>query len=215
MTTQEGAPARHSEGNPDRLLTLADGIYGIAMTILVFNISVRSGLSSSEFHSAMGHVWSELGAYALSFYILSTFWRDNRRLFVHVRQVDVTMTRVTLASLATVVLLPFATSLLAEYSSQSEAVAFYAGNILAIVVLHIGLVMILWRRRPLQAHEISDDVARALVWDLSATAAVFAASIPIAFASPVAAMYFWILLLPAKSVTGRLTRRPGMQPEDA
>lgn len=203
-----------AEGNPDRLLTLTDGIYAIAMTVLVLNISVRSGLNASQFHSAMGHVWSELGAYALSFYILTTFWRDNHWLFLRVRRIDATMLRVTLASLATSVLLPFATSLLSEYSDQSEAVAFYAANILAIVVLHIALVVILWRRRSLQAHEISDEVARALVRDLGVTAFVFAVSIPIAFASPSGALYFWILLIPAKIAVGRRTRRAGAQSQE-
>jgi uncharacterized membrane protein len=207
--------AKQAEGSPDRLINLIDGIYAIAMTVLVLNISVRSGLNTTQFHAEMGHVWLELGAYALSFYILANFWRDNRSLFLRVRRVDVPLTRVTLASLAAIVLLPFATSLLAEYGGQGEAVAFYAGNILAIVLLHIALVMILWRRRALQAHEINDEMGRALVEDLGATAVVFAVSIPIAFASPSAAKYFWLLLIPAKFVVGRRTRQrqAGTQPE--
>jgi uncharacterized membrane protein len=207
--------AKQAEGSPDRLITLTDGIYAIAMTVLVLNISVRGGLNTTQFHAEMGHVWLELGAYALSFYILATFWRDNRWLFLRVRRVDAPMTRVALASLATIVLLPFATSLLAEYSDQSEAVAFYAGNILAIVLLHIALVTILWRRRSLQAHDITDEVGRALVQDLGATAVVFAVSIPIAFASHSAAMYFWLLLIPAKLAVGRRARQrqAGPQPE--
>ena len=195
------------EGNPDRLITLSDGIYAIAMTLLVLDLAVPSGLSTAQFHAAIAHVWLKLAAYAWSFYILAAFWRDNRRLFLRVRRVDPTILSLATTSLGTVALLPFTTSLLAEYSHQSVAVALYAGDILAIVSLHIALVVTLWRRRHLQARFISDELGRGVVQDLGVTAVVFALSIPIAFASPTAALYFWIVLIPAKIVVGLRNRR--------
>jgi hypothetical protein len=93
--------------------------------------------------------------------------------------------------------------MLAEYSHQALAVALYAANILALVSLHIALVTTLWRRRPLQAHHISDELGRAVVQDLSVTAVVFAVSIPIAFISPLAGLCCWLFLIPGKAFAGR------------
>ena len=207
MTSPEGDDAEPVEGSPDRLVTLSDGIYAIAMTLLVLDIKVPDGLSAAQFHAAIGDVWPKLAAYAWSFYILTTFWRDHRRLFLRVRRIDATLLRLTTASLCTVALLPFTTSLLAEYSRQSQAVALYAGNILAIVSLHIALVMTLWRRRSLQAQRISDELGRGVTQDLGVTAVVFALSIPIAFVSPVAGLCCWTLLIPAKIAVGWRNRR--------
>lgn len=209
MTSPEGDDEERIEDSPDRLITLSDGIYAIAMTLLVLDITVPGGLNAAQFHAAIADVWPRLAAYAWSFYILTTFWRDHRRLFLRVRRIDATLLRLTTASLGAVALLPFTTSLLAEYSRQAVAVALYAGSILAIVSLHIGLVTTLWRRRPLQAHRISDELGRGVVQDLGVTAVVFAVSIPVAFISPVAGLCCWILLIPAKIAVGRRYRRAG------
>lgn len=206
MPDSEDEDADRIEERPDRLVALSDGIYAIAMTLLVLDLAVPDGLNAAQFHTALSHVWPRLAAYALSFYILTVFWRDHRWLFLRVRRTDTLFLRLTLASLGTVALLPFTTSLLSEYADEEAAVALYAGNILAIVSLHIALVVLLWRRRALQAHKISDELGRGVVQDLGATAVVFAVSIPIAFASPSAALWSWTLLVPAKVAVGRRNR---------
>jgi uncharacterized membrane protein len=207
MTSPEVDGEERIEDVPDRLITLSDGIYAIAMTLLVLDINVPGGLDSARFHAAIAAVWPKLAAYAWSFYILTTFWRDHRRVFLRVRRIDPTLLRLTAGSLGAAALLPFTTSLLAEYSRQAVAVALYAGNILAIVSLHMALVLTLWRRRHLQAHQISDEVGRSVIQHLSVTAAVFALSIPVAFVSPLAGLCCWILLIPAKIAVGWRTRR--------
>lgn len=206
MADSEDEDADRIEDRPDRLIALSDGIYAIAMTLLVLDLTVPDGLNPAQFHAALAHVWPRLAAYAWSFYILTIFWRDHRWLFLRVRRTDSVFLRLTLASLGTVALLPFTTSLLSEYGDEDAAVALYAGNILAMVSLHIALVATVWRRRSLQAHTIGDELARGVIHDLGATAVVFAVSIPIAFVSPAAALWSWTLLIPAKFAVGRRNR---------
>ncbi|MGH4033620.1 TMEM175 family protein [Actinomycetota bacterium Odt1-20B] len=206
MTAQESVGTEEAEGSPDRLVALSDGIYAIVMTLLVLDIKVPDGLDSSGFRHAVAHLWPQLVAYVWSFYILATFWRDQRRLFLRVRRVDALLLRLTLASLGAVALLPFTTALLADYRTQSLAVALYAAVITCIVALHLAIAATVWRHGHLQAVPISDQFGRAVIQDLGATVIVFGLSVPVAFASPLAALCVWLLLIPTKIATGRQAR---------
>ncbi len=77
-----------TEGGPERLVALSDGVFAIAVTLLVLDIDVPPGLNDAGFHEALGDVLSNLGAYALSFAVLAGFWRDHRAIFHRVRLVD-------------------------------------------------------------------------------------------------------------------------------
>ncbi|WP_042381103.1 TMEM175 family protein [Streptacidiphilus melanogenes] len=197
---------RDAEGSPERLIALSDGIYAIAMTLLVLDVQVPDGLDPAGFRHAISHLWAQLGAYVWSFYIIGAFWRDQRKLFLRMRRVDTTVLRLTLAALGAIALLPFPTALLAEYREQSLAVALYAAAITIAVALHISIATTVWRREHLQARHITDELGRSVIRDLSATAIVFGVSVPVAFVSPHAAVGVWLLLIPAKFVTGRRLR---------
>ncbi|MGW5213185.1 TMEM175 family protein [Streptomyces sp. NPDC004051] len=50
------------EGGPERLVTLADGVFAIAITLLVLDFSVPQGLSSGEYREALRGLLPNLGA---------------------------------------------------------------------------------------------------------------------------------------------------------
>ncbi|MGY3339435.1 putative membrane protein [Streptomyces filamentosus] len=190
-------------GSPDRLLALSDGIYAIAMTLLVLDVKVPEGLDEEAFRDAMGDLGPQVAAYGLSFYVLAAFWRDHRRLFLLVRRLDTSLMRLAMASLGAIALLPFPTALLADYPDEPAAVSLYATVIVVIEALHLAIAAMLRRREHLQAEPVSDTVWRAVFRDLATTIVVFGLSVPIAWLSPTAALWTWLLLIPAKIISGR------------
>lgn len=191
---------------PDRLVFLSDGVFAIAATLLVLDLSVPDGLDAAGFRHEVARLRPEMGAYALSFFVISTYWLEHRDIFANVRRVDATVTRLTLLTLGLVALVPFPTSLLAEYGGQAEAVAIYAAVVVAVDVVQALLYFVVSRRPHLLTERVDDRVARATFLDVAAPALVFAASIPIAFASASWAKWFWLFLLPVKVTTGRRRR---------
>ncbi|MGK5545639.1 TMEM175 family protein [Streptomyces sp. URMC 127] len=186
--------------SPERLVALSDGIYAIAMTLLVLDISVPGGLSEPDFQHAMRQVWPHLGAYALSFAVLAALWRDQRWLLHQVRRVDTLTVRLTLAGLGAVALVPFPTALLSEYGGREPlAVSAYAAAIALITLLHLSMFLTVWRRSSLQARPIPDRVGRITVTELGAVFLVCAASVAMAFAvSPQAGLWTWLVSIPLK-----------------
>lgn len=187
-------------GSPERLVALSDGVYAIAMTLLVLDITVPPALDDAGFEAALRGVWPSLGAYALSFAVLAGFWRDQRWILQQVRQCDTLMVRVALAGLGLVALLPFPTSVLSEYGgSHPQAVTVYAATIAGIALLHLALFL-LARRRP---HRPGDPLSSRATWDgvieLASVVPVAAASVIVAFSvSPSAALWTWLAVLPLK-----------------
>ncbi|WP_433406432.1 TMEM175 family protein [Streptomyces sp. CA-146814] len=193
-----------ASARPDRLITLSDGIFAIAMTLLALDVRIAPGLDSEQFHDALRESTPQLAAYALSFLILAIFWRDQRQILLVSAKTGGLPQHLTLAVLGVIAIVPFPTSLLAEYGARETwAVVMYAATICAIDLLQLAMFATLRGRHGVRAVGEWRDTAA----DLIATVVVFGASVPIAFVDPQVAMWCWLALFPLKAVLGRRERR--------
>ncbi|MFF3209521.1 TMEM175 family protein [Streptomyces sp. NPDC002886] len=186
-----------------RLVALSDGIYAIAMTLLVIDVAVPAGLGDSAFHQALRNALPNLGAFALSFALTAGFWRDHRRILAGLSNGTAAVTRVILLGLGLVALLPFPTALLAEYASQPEAVAVYATAVAAIHTVHLVLLLLTRHQVHPTASSPGAGERRRFGVRLAVSVVIFVLSIPLAFVSTAAAMWFWLALVPARHLVRR------------
>lgn len=201
--------ATPQSGGLERLENLSDGVFSIAMTLLVLDITIRRGLSTDGFDDALHRTLPHIAAYALSFAVISEFWRDHRRILAGFPSLDGTVTNLTLLGLGLTALLPFPTALLAEYSYQPLAVAIYGLSVASQNAVHLALLLASHRRigRPADATVLR--VRRLDALDLASTVIVFGITVPLAFVSPTAAKWVWLTLFPAKFFIGRMQRNAG------
>lgn len=191
------------EGGPERLVTLVDGVFAIAITLLVLDLSVPRELDPAAYRRALGELLPDLGAYALSVAVLGSFWRDHRRIFQDVREIDGQVIGISIAGLGVAALVPFPTRLLAEYGAQSVSVAVYAGAVAALGACHLGVAAVL-ARRPWLRHDRPSDAATTLYLTDSATSVVvFLATVPLAMVTGPGIMWLWLVLVPVKVYLGR------------
>lgn len=132
---------RFSGQSVERLTALTDGLFAVAMTLLVLDLRVpitAAGTAASD-----GNLWDALlklgpnfGAYLLSFTMLGTFWLAQHTLLTILGRSDRTLTWIHLGFLFVVSLLPFSAALLATYHNLRLAVGAYWLNIL---LLGLGL----------------------------------------------------------------------------
>ncbi|MGY5129065.1 TMEM175 family protein [Streptomyces nigrescens] len=202
-----GRRVRDDEGSAVRLLALSDGVFAIAMTLLALDISLPDGLDSGGFAQALSDVMPKVWAYALSLLVIAAFWRGHYQLFQYVRDVDGTVIRLVLLSLGLVALMPFPTTLLAEYGDLPQSVAIYSGAVAAMGATQLALTLVLWKRPWLETAAMPDPIVRNDVADLASTVLVFAAAVPLAFVSPTGAKLWWAVLIPIRIVTGKRGKR--------
>jgi len=123
----------------DRLTSLSDGLFAVAMTLLVLDVRVPAGLAASASEHGLWDALLKLGpsfaAYLLSFTMLGTFWLAQHTLLTILGRCDRTLTWIHLGFLFVVTMLPFSATLLAHYVHLRLAVGVYWLNILLLGVM--------------------------------------------------------------------------------
>ena len=121
-----------------RIETLVDGIFAIAMTLLVLNLDIPqmiNPVTDSTLQYFLIGLGPKLFTYALSFILLAIFWRVNHSQFYHIKRLNNTLLWITVIWLLFVALVPFSTSLNGQYGNLTTAQVFFGINMFFIGVL--------------------------------------------------------------------------------
>lgn len=117
----------------ERLSALSDGLFAIAMTLLVIDLHVPG----AETVRTEGDLWRallglspHLVIYLMSFLTLGIFWVGQQTQLNYMARADRDFAWIHIAFLSTVALMPFSTRLLAEFVTYRVALLVYWGNIL-------------------------------------------------------------------------------------
>jgi uncharacterized membrane protein len=177
-----------------RTVALSDGVFAIALTLLVLNITVPE-LSKSE-HGRLGRQLidhrQEFVSYAISFAVVSVFWVRHHVFFRRLSRLDARLVVVNLAYLAFVAFVPYPTRLVGVYGDEPAAVVLYAAT-LAILAMLAGLLRSHARRAGLVTPQGLREIDRREHWLVAPS--IFLISIPIAFVSATVAQLMWLLVL--------------------
>jgi uncharacterized membrane protein len=185
-----------------RIVAFSDGVFSIAITLLVLNIGIRKGLTEGQIDDALWDQRDLFFAYAISFAVIGRFWLVHHRFFSEVRAFDGRLIALNLAYLGAIVLIPFSSELLGEYGGTTTAVVFYSVNLAAVVLL--GLLMHVDARRR-ELTKIDDRTHRETQIRSCYIAGIFLLSVPVAYFAPNVAPYLWLVLFVDPSA--RLARR--------
>ncbi|TMM13850.1 MAG: DUF1211 domain-containing protein [Actinobacteria bacterium] len=146
----------------------------------------------------------EYFSYALGFAVIGLMWVRHHVFYRGIDHIDTHLTVINLVYLGLIAFLPYPTRILGLYGSQPAAVILYATTIVLVnIVARVNVVHAL--RAGLLTEAGRREVRRREHWFI--VPAVFLASIPIAFASPRAALYCWSLLFILPALQRRLAMR--------
>src|ERR1043165_8160349 len=114
-----------------RLEALGDGIFAIAMTILVLELHLPEvhGDKWKDFLHAFQPIWISLLCYALSFIILGIMWFGHRMMFEYIGRSNRHFIFLGVLFYMVVCLVPFSTRLLAGNTLQWYAIMIYGINL--------------------------------------------------------------------------------------
>jgi uncharacterized membrane protein len=172
-----------------RLEAFSDGVFAIAITLLILEIRVPELQSETNGNllSSLGRLWPSFSAFVLSFFVVLLIWINHHELFRMVQRVDRLLMFANGALLLMVTFIPFPTAMLARYfgtPAANTAVAFYCATFLVASVCHNLLFESVARDRRLLRADISNrEIARIrrsyhlglAVYSLSVLVAIFSA----------------------------------------
>jgi uncharacterized membrane protein len=143
-----------------RLEAFSDGVFAIAITLLVLEISVPAD-DFDHLWSGIVDQWPSYLAYVTSFMTVGGLWILHHGIFRRMRYADLWVVCVNLLLLLVVSFLPFPTKLVAEaiHSASAEriAVIFYGGTLLLISLVISALGRYVAGRSSLLADGVSKD----------------------------------------------------------
>ena len=177
-----------------RIFAFTDGVFAIAITLLVLQIDVPTGAtSSSSLWSALGDESPDLVAFAVSFIVIGMYWINSHRFMRTVVEYDRGLMLLTLLYLFFIVVVPFTSQLMGEYGVDAPiSIAIYIVN-LTMVSLVSGLMERHVLRAKLGKPEYDWDTELTTKSSFF-TATIMLLTIPLAFIFNTWALFLWFLL---------------------
>jgi uncharacterized membrane protein len=198
-SSREGETGR----DRDRIVNLSDGVFAIAITLLILDIRVPNipeNMVSSQLLGALLSLWPKYLGYILSFVGISAFWIIHHSIFRPIRSYDRILLYLNFLFLMVVAFVPFPTSLLGEYGDHQLPVAIYAAT---LAVGRLLLTTIPWystRNDRLLGEPQDPATVRFFLIRGLTIPVIFLLSIVISFFSVSVAIWTWFVMLAVDTV---------------
>jgi uncharacterized membrane protein len=188
-----------------RVLAFTDGLFAIAMTLLVVAIGIphlHDGDNIHDLLDALHDLTPDIVSFAISFAVIGRYWLAHHQFVALLKAMDQKFIALNLLYLAFIAFLPFPTALLGEYFSNPISVVIYAINV--AIVSGMEVVLFSWaQNHDLLERKLPDDVYRFGAAMSLAPVLFFMLSIPIAFVSTPLAVCIWFLGIPLAAIADR------------
>jgi uncharacterized membrane protein len=192
-----------------RTEALADGIFAVAMTLLVLDIKSperRKFETAGDLVTYLAALEHSFAMYVISFVVLAIFWISHHLLFHFVRHVSRRLLWLNIAFLLLVTLVPFSTDLLGVHGHLTLPVLIYGANLLALGSLLVFQLRYLAANPEFAAVEFSPVIVAHIGRNIRLLAAIPIASMAVSLVSPRTGMYLYLLLAIPAFTPSRLDR---------
>ena len=209
MTDQKAQPTRAPAFRTNRLEAFSDGVFAIAITLLVLEIAVPAG-AEDDLLGAVLHEWPSYLAYLVSFSTVGAVWIGHAVITEFLERATPLFIRLNLVLLMVVSFLPFPTRLLSEYIGEDApervAATIYGLNLFLTAIL----ISLLWRfavREGLIRSEISEKGVKTITKRLTPGLAGYFIMILLGLFLPLLAVIGYLIIAVYNMVPIRDLRR--------
>jgi uncharacterized membrane protein len=210
MSTDKGeapADADHPAGvTKHRVEALSDGIFAVAMTLLVIELKLPDHASiktQAQLMTATAQLLPKFIAWVISFLVLAIFWVSHHRQFHYVHRIGTRLIWVNMLMLAFVSLMPFSSAMVGEYGGSFFGQAIYAANMAMLGLVSLWSSRLVHRQSRDAGTPMPDNVYRAARLRTVCLLGLCGLDLVIAwFAPPFATMAYMLMFL-----AGRVARR--------
>jgi uncharacterized membrane protein len=191
MASQHDDPLAHHT-DTQRLEAFSDGVFAIAITLLIIEIGVPHVEAQQSLTRALLDLWPSYVGYVVSFLSIGVMWINHHHMFKDIVRVDHTLLVLNLLLLLGIAFVPFPTAVVAEYvregDHQIEAALMYGCTFVVIAVFFDAFWLYASRGMRLIDEHVSEARIRSRTTRYLPGPLLYAVALPFAFISP------WITL---------------------
>jgi TMEM175 potassium channel family protein len=187
----------------NRLEAFSDGVFAIAITLLVLELNVPAG--DNLWHQ-LKEEWPSFASFFVSFWVIGIIWVNHHGVLDHLARADRGVLYLNLLLLFTVVFIPFPTALMAEHlksgADEEVAAVVYSGAFLAMAISYGFLWTYITNRRELLGVKMTDEEIRRTSRSFLIGNPFYALAVGMAFISPAVVLVIIALLAVYYAVAG-------------
>ncbi len=198
----ESGPAGDQRRGVARIEAFSDGVFAIAITLLVLGIEIPT-VPSDDLGAAIRELGPNIIAFVIGFLVIGLFWVQHHAFFGEVERHSEKLVWANLLLLLLIAAMPFSTGLIGEYGDTRTATIIFATNVALAWAANALLDWVAVRDGLVNANSQLLAPGRYDLWSL-ATPIAFGLSIPVSFVSVELAQYMWL-----GSILGTRSRHRG------
>lgn len=196
-----------------RILSISDGIFAFAMTLLVLNLTglaflacgtgTEPACTDALLRSSLGSTWSAFVGYVTVFLVIALYWTVHHRTFRYIERYDGTLIWLNIFFLITIAFMPFVLEVYNRFSDSAIAITLFSATSASTGLL-LGAI---WWHASGDGHLLDVRLPPNVVTYYRrrgfALPLVFIFTIPVAFVDPSIAAYCWLAAFPASILMRR------------
>jgi uncharacterized membrane protein len=183
--------------NKTRLENFSDGVFAIAVTLLVLNIKIPDAhLLNSDglFHALFGMLPHVL-TFIFTFLVVGVFWVGHHRIFSFVKMLDTGLLWLNILYLMFVAILPFPAAILSENPFLPASIIIYCVSLTIIASLHFWFMYYIANNSIIKNDLLTRDVFRSAVRNAAVGPVLYLVAAALSFISPYISFILIILIM--------------------
>lgn len=189
----------HDPLSPGRLISFSDGVFAIAVTLLVFNLKIPE-IPSGDVHRMLpGIIMNMLPhfvTYLISFLLIAVFWTIHHRMLHLINHVDYTFIWINVFYLLVISFIPFPSALMGTYPNETVTMVLYISCMFMVVSLSLMMWWYACRHHRLIDKEMPSSTINYFFIRGTATLSLFVIALPLAIYKVQWAQYCLLIIFP-------------------
>jgi uncharacterized membrane protein len=171
--------------NKARVETFSDGVFAIAITLLVLTIAQPEAGHFDDLRHQLVQRWPSLAAYVVSFLVIGIMWVNHHTVFSHLQRIDRGLFYWNLLLLMSIVFIPYPTEVFGEalrlHQGARTAAVFYSITMTVNALMWSGLWLHASRGRRLLTADFPESERTISTYLFTGGSLIYVVSIGVAF----------------------------------
>jgi len=182
--------------NKSRLEAFSDGVFSIAITLLVFNITIPD-CDYAHLPECLIKMLPKILSYVMTFTLIGLYWVGHHFYFDRIKKVDGNFVWMNMILLLFICLMPFPTGLLGKFPYGAIPLTLYGLNLIATNIHSFLMLKYLYKHKYLTNEHFKDEFYKLQLPLFFWINMTYIAGIVLAFFAPVASYILYVITLVA------------------
>ncbi len=178
----------------DRIISLSDSVFAVALTLLVLNVSVpiMSSFSEGGLIQELMNLWPKIIVYASTFFVIGVFWIGHRVMFHYIELVNIRLMCLNNLLLLFICFIPFSANLIGTYPWTLSGSVVYGLTLFVCSIFYLFVWKYAVHKKFIKSG-LEEQFIKKSTRALFVAPSLYVISIALAFFSPIVSFFLFVI----------------------